>query len=31
MIGSNPAEILRRTVPGYGRNYGTTDGDPAYY
>lgn len=31
MIGSNPAELLRRTVPGYGRNYGGADGDPAYY
>ena len=32
MIGSNPAEILRRTVPGYSRNYGGgPDGDPAYY
>jgi LPS-assembly protein len=34
-IGSNPAEVLRRTVPGYSRNYGHndpgTDGYPNYY
>ncbi|HWT53685.1 MAG TPA: LPS-assembly protein LptD [Rhodocyclaceae bacterium] len=34
-IGSNPAEVLRRTVPGYSRNYGYTDptgsGVPEYY
>ena len=34
-IGSNPAEVLRRTVPGYSRNYGhndtATDGYPNYY
>jgi LPS-assembly protein len=34
-IGSNPAEVLRRTVPGYSRNYGyndpVTSGYPDYY
>ena len=35
-IGSNPAEVLRRTVPGYSRNYGGyndpgTDNYPNYY
>lgn len=24
-IGSNPAEVLRRTIPGYSRNYGAPD------
>lgn len=34
-IGSNPAEVLRRTVPGYSRNFGNsdsaTDSYPNYY
>lgn len=34
-IGSNPAEVLRRTVPGYSRNYDYSDptasGGPDYY
>lgn len=32
-IGSNPAEVLSRTIPGYGRNYGTgaPSGTSPYY
>lgn len=31
-IGSNPASVLRRTIPGYSRNYGdAADDDSAYY
>ncbi|HTH94675.1 MAG TPA: hypothetical protein VL550_05550, partial [Rhodocyclaceae bacterium] len=32
-IGSNPAEVLSRTIPGYGRNYGTgaPSGTSTYY